>query len=394
VVTPLFFKFVKRKTMSAEVKDCYDLIIGLSRTECSSCYTIPVDANVSKSGLYMDEAEGMTLDMAKASADCEKGNIWQIMDRARTEAVKAFKRDLLAAIGMKAKLKRSSWRGSLGDIKSTGLIQLNTLLAGNTVLCANIRSGIMTLKRIGCSFTTTENFEIRAYNNVEGDPIKSFNVSSQGNGIKWNEIEETVFPMSLMGLSNLQYWFVYTKGSLVPNNVKSSCGCNGTFEPIWSPNNPVYNWDGSDERYRWSEFVQIAGAKGNDISQRENTWSTTVELNGILLDVEFSCNVEETICKENFNFAGNPLAIVMANAIRCWANAYLMDAILSSKMINRYTLMSEEKIMGLRNRFRKEYNERINNYLAIEIVENYLNSLSDCFECKDEYGFEKVGIFS
>ena len=57
--------------MSAINIDCYDYIIGLSQTECSDCYTIPSDADVSNSGLYIDELE--SLRMLTSLENCEKG---------------------------------------------------------------------------------------------------------------------------------------------------------------------------------------------------------------------------------------------------------------------------------------------------------------------------------
>jgi len=52
------------------IPDCYNYIIGLSRTNCE-CFDIPADASESMSGLYLDELE--SLNIINAISECAKG---------------------------------------------------------------------------------------------------------------------------------------------------------------------------------------------------------------------------------------------------------------------------------------------------------------------------------
>ena len=72
--------------------DCYENIIGLSRTECT-CYDDdkPADFDTSESGLYLDELE--PLDQLEGLDNCEKGSVWEAMEKARENAVRFFIQD-------------------------------------------------------------------------------------------------------------------------------------------------------------------------------------------------------------------------------------------------------------------------------------------------------------
>ena len=132
----------------------------------------------------------------------------------------------------------------------------------------------------------------------------------------------------------------------------------------------------------------ITGTRGETISDRAD-WLTENYMEGLMLDVEFNCITSELICKQNLNYDSNPLALAMAYAVRYRAGAIVVDDILGSSQINRFTMMDRETMFGKRNNFIKEYMTRIS-WIAKEL--NW--RANDCLMCNEFDDVLKVGIFS
>lgn len=61
---------------------CLDTVIGLSRTVCNCYEDQPADYDVSDSGLYIDELEGLNLQIAGGAADCEQGGVFDLLQKS------------------------------------------------------------------------------------------------------------------------------------------------------------------------------------------------------------------------------------------------------------------------------------------------------------------------
>lgn len=374
--------------MSHEPTNCLSHIIGLSKTTCE-CFDTdkPTDAVTSESGLYLDEIEGLTLNLVDSAEDCETGGIWDIMTKARDNATIAFKTDLMASLLSKYKQRRNPFTGTVGNSKFKNSISLSGTYGGIRIYCANIISGLMTINRIGLVFEQAGTFDISIYNNVDSDPLITFTVTSQANKLAWYDLPTPQkLEMSDDTSENPQYYLIYEASGLNPKDITGGCGCSSQiYKYYWNTDKPMFK---SFERDRWSEYIMLTGIQGNDISDREN-WTTSSYLNGIILDAEFVCKQSELICKQNMDFESNPLALVMAYTIRFKAAAILIDSILSSSNLNRVTMMEREALYGKRSTYLKSYNERID-YLRDQI--NW--KANDCLECNNFDDVVKVGIFS
>lgn len=374
--------------MSHQQTDCLSHIIGLSQTNCE-CFDEgkPGDASTSESGLYLDKVEGLTLDLANAASDCEQGDVWDMMSSAREEGIKMFKSDLMVALSQKYKQKRHAFMGVIGSAKFKNNITLSGTHGGVRIHCANVISGLMTLNRIGLVFDTTAVFDIEVYNNLDADPIDTFEVESEANKLKWFTLTSPLeLEMSDDSGENPQYYLIYSVSGKKPKDVKGSCGCSSAnYKYYWDLKTPRYK---SYEKDRWSEYIMLTGIQGNDISDREN-WGTSEYLNGILLDAKFVCKTGELICKQNMDFANNELALVMAYTVRYRAAALLIDAILSSGNLNRYTMMDREALYGKRSHYIKEYQNRVS-----WLSDNINWQANDCLTCNNFDDVFKAGIFS
>jgi hypothetical protein len=380
--------------------NCFENIIGLSRTECQ-CFdnNKPVDYNTSESGYYLDEIEGLNLDMLSAIADCETGNLWELMSWSRDESIKGFKTDLLNAIMMRTKLKRVPYRGVIGDQSQSKAIDVNGDYAGLRMFCADMLSGRMRVKRIGTYFTSGGTVNLQVYNNEDDLPLYTNSFVTQGMKLTWHTLATPIeLPMSTETFTNCEYWFLAVNNPLnKPRDNKYTCSCGSApsySARIW--NTSLMNWNYiSDVRYQWLNYVMITGTEGDITSVDERlSWGTINRNYGIFLDVDFDCKVEETLCKGQINYDSNPLAQVMAVAVRYKAGQLLIEKILSTGILNRYTMSDRERLLNKKSTYQKEYNDRIT-YLAEQIAKpENINAISDCFSCYDESGFAKVGLFT
>lgn len=376
--------------MSHNPSDCLSHIIGMSRTNCE-CFDSgkPYDAVTSDSGLYLDELEGLRLNMIDAIADCEAGGLWDILFNARENAKIAFKSDLMVMLlENNLKNKRDPFMGTIGESSFKNTIAITPTYGGARICCANIISGKMTIKRIGLVFASAGTFDISVYNNYSDTPIVTYSVTSVANGLQWFELPAPLeLEMNDDNSQNPNYYLIYNAStSPSPKDIRASCGCSSMqYKYYWNLEQPIFK---SYEKYRWSEFIMLTGTQGDDISNRKY-WQTSSYLNGLMLDVKFDCNTSELICKQNLNYESNPLALAMAYAIRYRAGAIVIDNILGSGQINRYTMMDRDTMSGKRNNFLKEYKDRVN-WIAKEM--NW--RANDCLTCNDFNDVLKIGIFS
>jgi hypothetical protein len=382
--------------MSIIIDPCYGNIIGLSRTECS-CDTVPDWASESDSGLWMDELEGMNLKLAEAAADCQRGNVWELMETSRYEGVEAFKTDLLSCIRSEAKIKRSPFNGIIGDArKANKWVNLTYAFHGFRFNFDDIQGGYAKAKRIGVFFNVSDTFDITVYNNIDDTPITTIEVTTVANTLTWIDISPVIdFDINNpYGGGGMDYYFIYEPSSgMKARNTIVSCGCGG-FQPTWNMGLPQYRTHGNKGNYGWASYAMAVGVKGNDLSNRSN-WATSNETQGILLDMQFGCDTSKTICNGELDYVNNPFALSMAWAIRYKADAVLISKILTTGNINRYSLLDGETLVNMMNRFNAEYNDRVFRYLCPQIAKpENVNTYSDCFTCNDPNAMVKSGLFN
>lgn len=372
------------------VPHCLDNIIGLSRTTCECFDPKSFQSDVSNSGRYLDETEGLNLNMADAATDCEQGTVWDLMEKARNNAIVSFKADMMARLVTTYKHKRKPWSGLMGGTDFKNTIEIIGDYAGVQIYCQNIIGGVMSVKRIGLIFDSDATFPIYVYDNLTNEIVEEYEVTANANRLTWFNLPSSLnLDMNNTGNENPRYYFLYQKQSFKPKDNKASCGCGGGhYAYYFKPDAPLFKSYPGYEKYRWSEFVMLTGTMGSDLSNREN-WNNTQYLQGIVLDVDFKCKIQDLICKDTLDFETNENAVVMAAAIQYKAAALLIDNILASGTINRYTMTDRERMMGKKNTYTTEYNNRI------DFLSRNINlSTNDCLECNDFNDLLKVGIFS
>ena len=342
---------------------CLDKIIKLSRTTCE-CVNAPVGANEGLSEVYLDELEGITLDGLSGTENCEQNDIWSLMDRARTNAILQFKTDLLSCIGVNFQNRRKNYTGVIGETNFNSTLNFSQNKAGIVLRPYEVVGANYELKRIGLMFNATGPITIDVYSNEDlAVPIASYSMTTTANALQYVDLETPlILPLWSERVTQLQYFFVYTlDGSLMPKNNKSDCGCGRQTSAV-----------------SYKSWTSVHGVRGSDTSSLLN-FGTSKELNGLVLDGSFTCDKTRLICSDNYplDFEHDERAMNMAYAVRFKAGQMLVQSILDSSNINRYTLLGREALYGKRNSYEKKYNDWIS-----WLCENTEITNTDCLICK------------
>lgn len=344
--------------------ECLEKVIKLSRTECACLEDDkPAEYNEGQCEVYLDELEGLTLDVLNGAANCEKGSLWDMMLRARENATLQFKADLLASLENNWVPRIPNYSGLIGETQFTSTLSFSETKAGQLVVFPRVVGGQMTIRRIGLIMNASTSIQVSVYNNDENSetPIAQYTIPVTGSALSYGDLETPlVLPLWSPNVNNLEYYFIYEVSGFMPKNNKTNCvPCSGGAKIV-----------------AWQNWVQVYGIRGN--TTEYDSFNRTTELNGIVLDAALSCDAPRVICSEEYPLDFNTgRAMQIAYAIRFKAGALLIDELLSSKEINRHTMMDREALYGKRNYYRSSYEQWVK-YLAenTEVINN------NCWICR------------
>ncbi len=372
---------------------CYENIIGLSRTTCNCPPTPPVGYDLSTSGLFMDELEGMFLDMVQAAKDCNKGNLWEIMAWAREEAIGAFKSELRACITGNTLFQRPYFSGTVGDAPSKqDETQTGKTFAGQAWNLVNSRGAVLKIKRIGAAFnaTTAGGMTLYIHDDLDASPLYTIPLDTTANQLKWNATSGIEIPLSIIEKPFKTLYFVYAVNpALVPKKASVTCGCGSLGSVnLWSWSNPIWKMVPEPNiRYEWLHWATVAGINTTAAALDSTVnFSTNQLMSGLLLDVEITCSIEDVICKDAYTDLDPAISTVMAHAIRYKADALVLSQILSTPNISRYTSKDRQYNEDKRLEYIAEYQNRLSNYLCPTLSKSpFLNKYNDCLKCRDKF---------
>jgi hypothetical protein len=354
---------------------CLKNVIKLSRTECE-CFETgkPDDYNDGQADIYLDELDGLQLEPLSASEGCGAGDIWDMMAKARANATQEFKNDLLTCLGSSLQMRRHNFSGIIGDSAQNATLNITNDKAGIAIRPYEIVGGYFELKRIGLLFNATSAITIKVYSNEDFDnEIASYSVNSTANVLQYVTLADPLkLPLWSNNVTNLEYYIVYElTGGFQPKNNKLECGC------------------GRKNDVSFKNWITVHGIKGN-VGTDYSNYTTSKEINGLLLDGSFTCDSSRLICSEEYplDFV-NGRGVQIAYAIRFRAAVSLIQKILDSGEINRYTLLGREALYGKRAHFQKEYDAWI-----VWLCENTNVVNTDCLMCKPNNSFVKGFILA
>lgn len=364
--------------MSIALKtDCFDDVFGLSRTECD-CFDVPT--NISKTGLFLAEIEGLNLQIIDGASDCEDGDLWDLMKRAREQAIIAFKTDYSAQISTQWKQKLIPFKGEIGRREFNSDYPIKAF-AGQSYVFAPIKNGVFVIKRIGVAFNTTGTVDINIYRNVDNDVYQTIaGIPTLANTLSWYTLPQPLeLPIYDEGTEFLQYIFAYANTGARPKDNHLKC-CSTVLN--YSLYNPILQLSISDQRYAFARWCNVTGLTYDSIAEFKRYPSGFANhAMGLIMDSEIRCDYRGIACNDD-DFKHSDIMTVMAYATYYRAGAYLVDAILSSTNINRYTMLDRERLYGKKSSYLKEYRDRLQWLVNpdVESVKNFLLQ-TGCVEC-------------
>lgn len=341
--------------------DCFNNIIGISRTD-ATCFTAAFNdaARVSVSGLYLDEAEGFpALEIFRFVASGEGILLQALLEKARTRAIDLVKEELSMELGIRYPVKSQSYIDYAGQISGLGTINFTMPYAALVLEMRPYRGAIVKVTGVLPQFTTTTNLEVKvyqAYNNGNYYQVLS-------------ELETLSIPIApnptLKELSlelpttdevgrAYSYLFVYATAGITARDNSNSCGCGGK----------------ENIRDIYLKPYSVVGASYDNmlISNRGN------KINGLLLQVDARCNGGNFLCENYYN--NSLIATAMNHAIQRKSAATALVSILTSDIINRYTMAKREQIGNTINILNSKVKKSVS-----WIAENLDLSNNDCYIC-------------
>lgn len=355
---------------------CLDNIIGLSQTDCN-CFDAgkPADFNTTTSGYFLDELEGINLTMADCLDDCTDGSLWELMQSSRTIATDTFQGELLAFIQSDSNLAKKPFKGLIGERSWTSsLPKLGDYHGIRIKPCHEIKGAFVYISQITSFMNLTKaTIPIEIWNNIDDVPLYSFNIASEVNKAKNNDVtaENIILPLydERCTDEDLEYYILYQPTDFLPLNNKIDCGCKG-------------------RKFAWKDYFDVNGAYGDDTSSLKD-FRSDAYANGITLRVETGCSLDDLICDNISSVSPTTIQRVIGKTIQFKAGEILIEKILSSGAVNRYTLLENERLWGKRNHYKAEYQSRLE-WLSEEID----ISDNDCLTCDGGSVIAKRTIFS
>ena len=360
-ISSVFYLSLK-KIIIMQKFECLESIVGVTKDFCQCLHgqideTEFQEVNKSNSGLFLDNVEGgLFLRNVPQLDKCK--SFFDIQVEAIKNAKNFFSADILAELNLKYQVKKTNYFGEIGKINYTA--SMNTTKRLQFLKLQPNNDGVVQIDRIRVFLNqtvTTKAWIVKIEENqTEGEIIFENEAVSTVNNILTIPFPEGLkLPLNVNGKKQ-NYFVVYERlGSVQPRDLKVSCGCSGG--------------DG------FAPFLFVTGGEAETFSEI-GTSLTDVFTHGISLDVQIKCETGSVICKEyNENDA---IAYVTAFAILYKSAELVIENVMNSSEVNRFTMLSREHLWGKRSHFKKEYENRIR-YLS----ENIDVTSSDCFLCRE-----------
>ena len=359
--------------MNSTVFECLQNIVGITESQCP-CLINGLTQNeitaikTSTSGLFTDDLEGGLQLKAINGIDACKGFAKLSLD-ARDEAIKRTSHDVILMLNSKFSKKKESFTGAIGTLT---ISQPHTMLkryGGVQIKPNEISDGIITLKGGNLALTYNGNVELKIIRSFVGSDIgtliASVNVNSNSSGFVAFQLPQPLKLPLQVDKQAVEYYVVFDRTLLLgvqPMNNKTTCNC-GTAEKILH------------------QYVNVYGVEFDNITQLNNKTIDSMA-HGLSLNVSIDCSNQNFICRE-FN-ENDAVSLVLAYCVLYKTQELLIESVLGSPEVNRYTMMHREYLWGKRNHFRAEYENRIKYLGADEVID--LND-TDCYICKDNTMF-------
>jgi hypothetical protein len=230
--------------------DCLENVVGISESECE-CFVVPepeegetaIDPTLSLSGLFIDDMEdGIPLIFPENARDCGDGNIFELIVRARKEAIIEFQTLFGTYLTDFQSPRYPDIISPMGEIEKKKNIPLATDMsdfAGVHFESKRIRGAVMTVPKVQVKTSTALTDSVfrilSSVDDYQTSVIPEVTFSSSA-----NVLSDIALPVpAYLPLTNeygnaVHYAFMYERQGVLPFNFKLWCGCTSKPKPAWS----------------------------------------------------------------------------------------------------------------------------------------------------------------
>jgi hypothetical protein len=357
--------------------DCLKNIVGVTKLNCN-CVVDDLDAETkaklaaSNSGLYLDDLPGGVELRALNNIDtCQKMAVFAL--NALEVAANTVEADLKVAISNLYSKGANAYRGLIGQQSYAQTLEVTRKYQGILLRAQDGVDGIAIINRIMIIVNGAENITLKVYRaprfSALGQEVATYDVQTISNNYTFVSMAAPLkLPLTINGQPQ-DYYFIYDSkvgANVYPKDCKIDCGCApGVTTAI-------------------STYIKPIGIQLDDLDNL-NGALTDKYTRGILLDADLKCDTAQLVCGQYDK--DEAVAVVMAYATQFKAGELLIEDVLKSNEVNRFTLQDNQYLWGKRNHFRSEYSQRIT-YLASAIDITQTN----CFVCKDQIYMSRTNI--
>jgi len=204
---------------------CLDTIIGLSAVS-HDCFTDnePDGFDTSDSGYYLtDQDYGLTL------MDGSAVEGWTILENARTQAIREFQTDLLAAIRDRFDSSVSPFNGYVGKLKSTGTKTVSSDYLGIRIRSRRQKGLRLVLEKCLLGLNTSGTYAVSITSNdplyVAPASLNVVHVANTFNGTVWPSGVSLPLWSESCPDDYLEYYISFDRNGALPlNNSLTCCG--------------------------------------------------------------------------------------------------------------------------------------------------------------------------
>ena len=336
---------------------CLDTIIGLDVSECECYPDAPEGFNTSTSGYYMtDSIAGVPMQGAiLTAARCDELDIWAVMARERTAAIRDFKNDLEGVLKMTKESGRMAFQGVLAKVEKIGNVNINSTYAGQIIRPQyRKKHHRLVITAIHAGFSTTGTKTVTVRSNAQGWVNQTLTCNTVA-GV-WTKTTLSA-PVSIPLFDALQaalyYAFTYDgPGVTAISNRIFCCG-----QPSWA------------------KIVQVGGLTVNSLDDLDNLQGGYGDGYGLALEGYLVCDGMDWIC-DWARYGDTQLYNTAGLAILYRATARLLETLIKSDKINQYTLIAEDRAQEQAQQAHENYKQLID-YISRALPDG----VSGCYGC-------------
>lgn len=341
---------------------CLEQIIGITQRDCDCLETKPGGHTYgeSLSGYYIDDIEhGIPLEFPSRANGCGDGTFWSTMESARTQGIQDFFTDLLAHIHADNANKYFAWSGNIGEINSnTPLVNTLNTYIGLKIDPLPIRGGLIKIHSLSLWTDSALSVDVKIYNQAFTE-LHTIPIVTQAGVMKTETLTTDIELPFYVNDERQTYWILYPKGTSKPYNIKFHCGCGQ-----------------ANKLKPYLQYGDFKGSRMDTLSLDAETTDSNYTL-GLMLNASLSCEAMSWICFRDEEYITDPFARVMSKTVQLYAIKKLVNFVLNSTRINRWTILDREHLYGKVSHLQKEINNRLP-WLAL----NLPGHAQDCFICK------------